>query len=233
MRLAQSARYRSAVIAGAITALLLLLFTVACGGAASSSPSSPGSPSQPGAPSGQQFLVGQFSPERLSIVRGNHDTATVTTTVDSGFNGPVTLTASGVPSGVTVSFDPPTIPAPGSGTAVMAVAVTGTASTGSYVISVTGNSGGQQHTKTIPLAVVARVSVSWEASPSNGVVGYNLYRAPTQDGPYAILNSDLISGTNYLDPTVASATTYYYVATSVDAEGRQSGYSNVAVAEVP
>jgi fibronectin type 3 domain-containing protein len=39
--------------------------------------------------------------------------------------------------------------------------------------------------------------------------------------------------TNYTDSTVQSGTTYYYVATAVDAAGSESMYSNQVQAVVP
>src|SRR5271165_5114319 len=59
------------------------------------------------------------SPASLSVVQGNPGTSTITTTVSGGFNSAITLSASGVPTGTTVSFSPNPIPAPGSGNSTM------------------------------------------------------------------------------------------------------------------
>ena len=48
-----------------------------------------------------------------------------------------------------------------------------------------------------------------------------------------MLNSGLISATNYTDQTVQSGVTYYYVTTAVDSLGVESIYSNEAAASVP
>jgi fibronectin type 3 domain-containing protein len=47
------------------------------------------------------------------------------------------------------------------------------------------------------------------------------------------LNTSLVSALNYSDDSVSSGTTYFYVATSVDASGDESTHSNQATAVVP
>jgi hypothetical protein len=76
------------------------------------------------------------------------------------------------------------------------------------------------------------VGLSWTASLSQ-VAGYNAYRSSTSNGPYAKLNSSLVSSTTYSDQTVQSGSTYYYVTTAVDNQGKESVYSNQSVATVP
>jgi uncharacterized membrane protein len=172
------------------------------------------------------------SPGSLSVVRGNQGTSTITTTVIGSFNSSISLSASGMPSGTTVSFNPSTIPAPGSGSSTMTITVGSSTETGTYLITVTGNGGGDQHTVTVTLTVVAQVSLSWTASTSPGIAGYNVYRSTTSGGPYTKLNSSLITTTNYNDQTVQSGFTYYYVATAVNSQGLESAYSNQAAASV-
>jgi hypothetical protein len=76
------------------------------------------------------------------------------------------------------------------------------------------------------------VALSWTPSTST-VVGYNLYRGTKSGGPYAKLNSSLVSGTNYTDAGVVSGTTYYYVATAVDSSNVESAYSTPTTAVIP
>ena len=77
------------------------------------------------------------------------------------------------------------------------------------------------------------VLLTWDASTSQDVIGYNAYRGTTSGGPYTKLNSSLISSTSYLDQSVQSGNTYYYVTTAVNSQGLESVYSNQAVATVP
>ncbi len=76
------------------------------------------------------------------------------------------------------------------------------------------------------------VALSWTASVSQ-VAGYNVYRSNTSNGPYVKLNSSLVSSTTYSDQAVQSGSTYYYETTAVDSYGKESAYSNQAVATVP
>ncbi len=77
------------------------------------------------------------------------------------------------------------------------------------------------------------VTLSWTASTS-GVAGYNVYRGSISGGPYAKLNSSLVTGTNtYPDMTVTGGHTYCYVITAVNSNNNESAYSNQATAVVP
>jgi Abnormal spindle-like microcephaly-assoc'd, ASPM-SPD-2-Hydin len=77
------------------------------------------------------------------------------------------------------------------------------------------------------------VSLSWSPSPST-VIGYNVYRGTSSGGPYSTkLTPAPQAGTNMVDGTVMSGTTYYYVATSVDQHNVESIYSNQLTAAVP
>jgi fibronectin type 3 domain-containing protein len=73
--------------------------------------------------------------------------------------------------------------------------------------------------------------------PQNGctstVIGYNAYRATVSGGPYALLNSSLISPTQFIDSTVQSGQTYYYVVTSVNSGNVESAYSKEISATIP
>jgi fibronectin type 3 domain-containing protein len=76
------------------------------------------------------------------------------------------------------------------------------------------------------------VSLSWAASTTTGVVGYNVYRGSVSGGPYAQVNSN-DPGLTYTDSGVSTGQTYYYVVTAVDSTGTESPYSNQAQAVVP
>jgi uncharacterized membrane protein len=95
------------------------------------------------------------SPSSLTITQGTSGTSTITTTVAGGFNAAVALSASGQPSGVTVSFNPTSIAAPGSGSSTMTVTVASSAATGNSTITVTGTGGGKTHSTTVSLTVTA------------------------------------------------------------------------------
>jgi Bacterial Ig domain len=95
------------------------------------------------------------SPTSTTIVQGSSGNVTISTTVSGTFNSAVALSASGQPSGVTVSFNPTSIPAPGSGSSTMTITVASSAATGSSTITVTGTGGSITHTATVALTVTA------------------------------------------------------------------------------
>jgi Abnormal spindle-like microcephaly-assoc'd, ASPM-SPD-2-Hydin len=77
------------------------------------------------------------------------------------------------------------------------------------------------------------VNLSWTASTSQNVIGYNIYRGVTSSGPYSKINSVLNASTLYSDTTVADGQTYYYVTTSVNSTNEESPYSNQTTAVIP
>jgi hypothetical protein len=82
-------------------------------------------------------------------------------------------------------------------------------------------------------AVPHFVSLSWTASTSSNIAGYNVYRGSASSGPFTIVNSSLVAGTAFTDTTVAAGQAYYYVCTAVDTNNNESAYSNTAAATVP
>jgi hypothetical protein len=77
------------------------------------------------------------------------------------------------------------------------------------------------------------VGLSWEASQSPDVVGYNVYRSQHQKDSYTKLNDGLDPFPSYTDSTVQGGETYFYAATAVDSAGNESAYSNIAKAVIP
>ena len=77
------------------------------------------------------------------------------------------------------------------------------------------------------------VGLSWNASSSQDVVGYNVYRGGVSGGPYSKINTSLDASTNYTDNQVVAGQTYYYVTTAVDGNSVESGDSNEARAVIP
>jgi hypothetical protein len=77
------------------------------------------------------------------------------------------------------------------------------------------------------------VSLSWTASASGNIAGYNVYRSVTSGGPYTALNGSLVTTGSFTDSNVTAGQTYYYVATAVDTTNDQSAYSNQVQATIP
>jgi hypothetical protein len=76
------------------------------------------------------------------------------------------------------------------------------------------------------------VNLTWSQSASNDVSYYKVYRATVSGGPFSLLASNLIA-TSYVDSSVQSGITYFYVTTAVDTTGMESANSNLAQAGIP
>lgn len=76
------------------------------------------------------------------------------------------------------------------------------------------------------------VVLNWHASRSP-VVGYNVYRRTSPNGPLTKINSSPIPALTYRDPAVESGVTYYYVARAVDSRGVESEDSNQTAVTIP
>ena len=93
------------------------------------------------------------SPTAGSLPQGEAGTATVTTKVSGGFSAPISFTAKGMESGVTVSFSPNPIAAPGSGTTSMLVTASRSAARATFPITITATGGGKTATATLTLTI--------------------------------------------------------------------------------
>jgi kumamolisin len=78
------------------------------------------------APAAGTFTI-SVSPTSGSLRQGQSGTASVTTAVSGGFDSAIALSATGEPTGVTITFTPASIAAPGSGTSSMLLTVSRTA----------------------------------------------------------------------------------------------------------
>ena len=96
------------------------------------------------------------TPSTLSILQGAGGTSTIAVVGANGFTGSVTLAASGLPSGVTASF----ATNPTTGSSVLTLTASGTATVGTATVTVTGTSGSLTATTTVALTVSQVVSVT-------------------------------------------------------------------------
>jgi hypothetical protein len=90
------------------------------------------------------------SPTSLAINRGASGTSTITVTRTGGFTGGVTLSASGLPAGVSANFNPNPVTA---GSGVLTLSASTTATLGAATITVTGTGGGLTRMTTVALMV--------------------------------------------------------------------------------
>lgn len=94
------------------------------------------------------------SPASLSLNQGGSVTATVSTALLGGFNAPIALSASNLPSGVSATFGSTNIAAPGSGKVAVTFSASSGATLGTTVISITAAGGGVSRTTTLSLNVI-------------------------------------------------------------------------------
>ncbi len=136
----------------------------------------------------------------------------------SGISLPVTI-AAGNSVSIQMTFAPQA-----SGTASAKVTFASNASNSPTVQSLSGSgTPPPQHS----------AALTWNASTSSSVVGYNIYRGANSGGPYTQINSAPDATTSDNDSTVLGGQTYYYVLTAVDSTGAESSYSNEVQAVIP
>jgi fibronectin type 3 domain-containing protein len=102
-----------------------------------------------------------------------------------------------------------------------------------YLAFVVGCGSGSSIDLTTDGTAAHSVDLSWTASISPNVAGYNIYRSMSPTGPFTKINSTPVLETTYTDTAVVSGTTYYYAVTSVNQDGRESVYSALVQVDVP
>lgn len=88
-------------------------------------------------------------PASQTVSQGNSASYTATINPVNGFNGQVTLSASGLPTGANATFTPN----PASSTSAVSITTDGTTPGGTYTITLTGQSGSLTHTTTVTMVV--------------------------------------------------------------------------------
>ena len=146
----------------------------------------------------------------LNSVVSNNSAFTV-----SGFSQPLTI-AAGQSASFTVTFSPTTT---GAQTAALTFTSNALAPTTTAALTGTGTA-----------ASTHSVALSWNASTSANLLGYNVYRAvysSSSCGGYSKINSVLNTSTLYTDLSVVNGTSYCYASTAVNTSNEESVYSNV------
>jgi hypothetical protein len=145
----------------------------------------------------------------VSAVSSNNSALTV-----GGLSLPVTIPA-GNSAAFTVTFSPQT-----TGAVTAALTFTSNAQSSTTVETLTG---------TGMAAPVHSVNLSWSASTSSNISGYNIYRAgyASACGSFSKINPALNTGTLYTDSGVVDGANYCYATTAVNTSNEESGYSNV------
>ena len=217
-------------VAGAVLLVTSLFLLVGCQGVSNGTPNTTGSAQLAVAPT--TLNAGNVVVGASGTASGNLTASAGSVTVTaastnnseftvSGLSLPVTI-ASGGSVPFTVTFNP---------SAIGVANATLTFTSNAQLSTTTGGATG-----TGTAAAAYSVNLSWNASSSPNVAGYNIYRAVYQSscGVFSRVNSSLNTNTLYADETVADGTSYCYATTAVNSSNEESGYSNtVSAVEIP
>jgi hypothetical protein len=107
------------------------------------------------------------SPNTISVAQGNSAPSTITVVPANGFSSSVTLSASGLPNGVTAAFSPN----PTNTTSTLTLTASAFATTGTSTVTITGVSGALTHTTTIQLTVTSNSGPVVTLSPTSLAFG--------------------------------------------------------------
>jgi hypothetical protein len=125
---------------------------------------------------------------------------------------------------------------PSSNTASLSISGLPTAAaTFSFKISVTGCGGhvsDESYKVTIESGTGHVVDLSWEASKSDDLAGYNVYRE-LSGTTWEKINAAVVAAPLYDDVTVINGDTYYYAVTAVNIRGEESPKTPAVKVVVP
>jgi hypothetical protein len=183
------------------------------------------------APSGTGSFTIAPTASTLTIGLDAGGTDTIHVTDVGGFTGAVTLTASGMPSGVTAAF----ATNPTTGSSLLTLTASSTAATGTSTITIQGTSTGTASgtlaaSTTISLTVSSTplVQIAW-LSPAAGIAGSTFTVMPGVGAPFAETQG---SSVIYFGSTAATVTTWAIDSIAVTVPSLAAGtYSVTAVVD--
>jgi hypothetical protein len=182
--------------------------------------------------------VGQLAASPASLNFGTVTVGTSTTlpvALSNTGTGSLTISQAGI-SGAGLSLSGLPLPlalSPGEGTSFKVVFAPTVAGVVSGTASLTSNASNSSVTVAIAATGGNQHSVSLSWTDTSLVAGYNIYRGTQSGGPYTRINSSLDGTKAYIDATVLSGQTYYYVTTAVSSTGAESAYSAPVQAVIP
>ena len=95
-----------------------------------------------------------LSANSLSVTGGSNKSLTLNVTVSGGFNAAVTFSITGLPGGVSDTFTPAKLTAPGSGSSVLKLTATSAARAGTYSATVSATSGAMKQQMPLSVTIV-------------------------------------------------------------------------------
>ena len=177
-----------------------------------------------GASSGSFSLSSSAS--SLTVSAGGSASDTISVTDLNGFSGSVTLSASGLPPGVTASFGTN----PTSGSEAITLTASSTAAPATATVTITGTSGSATATTSFTLAVAtpaggstSGLQIAW-VSPASGVAGSSMTIMP---GVGASFGGSQGSSAVFFGTTAATVTTWAINSVTVTVPNLPAGQVNV------
>jgi hypothetical protein len=177
------------------------------------------------------------NPTSGAVTQGSPATTAVATTAIGGDTEAVNLSASGLPAGVTATFNPASV-IPG-GSSALTLSTSSTTPAGSYPITITGSGTSNTHATTYTLTVTAStgssvppaptgltagtnvkkhwITLNWSESQSG--VTFNVYRSTSATMPSSPTYTG-ISPKSFTDKNVTAGATYYFWVTAVNSTGQ-------------
>ena len=118
----------------------------------------------PPPPASPSFQVSVPS-SSATVTAGSYSSVPVNVSISGGFNSSVALSVTGLPTGLTGSFSPATILAPGSGSSTLTLTAASSLAAGSFSLTIRGQAG--TATQTAQLAVTVQRSCSYSINPTS------------------------------------------------------------------
>jgi hypothetical protein len=172
------------------------------------------------------------SPASQSILAGGNTAYNLTVTATNGFGGLVNFAVTGLPTGATGAFSPPSLTGPGATT--LNISTTNTVSPASYSLNLTATSGSLSSTATVSLTISSIVALPgtmlWTGSNNWSALGNwtNLsaggYGPPGTSNDVVFGNSGTVATSNTVNSIVDSDTTINSLAFS-----NLSGYHTMQI----
>ncbi len=166
------------------------------------------------------YTLSATSPVAVTCAGAATATSTLSSAITGGFSTPITLSATGVPAGTTVTFanNPLT---PGNSTTVT-LNNANTLASGSYTVTIQGNAGGNIKTTTITFNVSTGAAIVFTTNPANQTVCAGSTATFTSLAPGTVTYQWQVStngGTTYTNIAGATNASYTTAATTTAMNG--------------